>query len=90
MPIPRLKVRIPLPRPEGAFVRFLGIVIFVLILSVVLAVSADNAYHRGFKDGAAKPKVCASVPGEIVVSTTDEICTYANAYGRAIRKRRAI
>ncbi len=49
----------------------------------------DAMYRHGVNHGTAAPKVCASVPGHQVVSTTHDTCNYAVAYGRAIKKRRA-
>lgn len=47
-------------------------------------------YDYGRRHGRAEPRQCASVPGERVVSTTAEVCTYASDYGRATKKRRAM
>lgn len=49
----------------------------------------DAMYQHGVSHGTAAPKVCASVPGEQVVSTVADTCTYAVSFGRATKKRRA-
>ncbi len=46
-------------------------------------------YDYGFTHGKAEPRKCASVQGQQVISTTENVCTYAQSYGRATTKRRA-
>ena len=64
----------------------------LIILLAILATMyyiGDAIYNYGYTHGQAA-KVCASVPGQQVVSTTADTCAYANAYGRATRTRRAM
>lgn len=58
-----------------------------LILSIILYTL--TVWDDGYAAGKNAPKSCASVPGQQVVSTTAETCTYANSFGRATTKRRA-
>ena len=54
------------------------------------AVLYGEAMHRyGFRHGEAA-KSCATVPGKQVISSTADNCTYADSYGRATTKRKAI
>jgi len=61
----------------------------VVVLST-WAVTLYIAYDFGLQDGQDMPKVCARVPGHEVVSSTVDTCTYATAYGRATKVRRAM
>lgn len=63
--------------------------IFITALLATMYYIGDALYNYGFTHGQAA-RVCAIVPGQQVVSTTADTCTYANAYGRATKKRKAI
>ena len=63
--------------------------IFLLAILATMFFIGKGLYNYGYTHGQAA-KVCASVPGEKVVSTTADTCTYANAYGRATKQRKAI
>lgn len=69
--------------------RFADAVVFWLCLFLFICVVIQTTYDFGYCKGLAVPKQCASVPGQLVVSTTAEVCTYAATYGRATTKRRA-
>lgn len=64
-------------------------IIFVMAILATMYYVGDAIYNYGYTHGQSA-KVCASVPGEKVVSTTADTCTYANAYGRATKIRRAM
>lgn len=61
----------------------------VVIISTWI-VTLYIALDYGMDLGRDEPKVCARVPGQQVVSSTVDSCTYATAYGRATRTRRAM
>lgn len=63
--------------------------IFLLAILATMFFIGKGLYNYGYTHGQAA-KVCASVPGQQVVSSTADVCTYANAYGRATKQRKAI
>lgn len=71
--------------------------IFQIALYIIVIVFVSAIYFVGFENGKYEakrecdrtPKVCAVVPGEKVVSTTADGCTYANSFGLSTRNRRA-
>lgn len=65
-------------------------VVFLVCLLGVLVFYTQAVHDLGFNRGRAEPKKCAEVHGKQVVSTTAEVCTYANAFGRSVIKRKAI
>lgn len=69
--------------------RALDRVVFWVCLTALVAIYTIEVHDYGYRKGLSVPKQCASVPGQQVVSTTAETCTYAAAYGRATTKRRA-
>jgi hypothetical protein len=81
--IPRRK-----PNQIVSALLFWGAVLFASAL--ILRSTYNRGVEAGVEVGVAKPKVCASVPGQQVVSSTADTCTYASAYGRATKKRKAI
>ncbi len=64
-------------------------IIFIVAILATMYYIGDSIYNYGFTHGQAA-RVCAIVPGQQLVSTTADTCTYANAYGRATKKRKAI
>lgn len=64
-------------------------IVFWMCLAVAFMFYTIAVYLHGVTHGKAEPKVCASVPGAQVISSTHEVCTYASSYGRATTKRRA-
>lgn len=64
-------------------------IIFIVAILAIMYCIGDSIYNYSFTHGQAA-RVCAIVPGQQVVSTTADTCTYANAYGRATKKRKAI
>ncbi len=64
-------------------------IIFWTALIVAFVFYTMAVYDYGHNHGTVAPRTCASVPGQQVVSTTAETCTYAAAFGRATTKRRA-
>lgn len=70
----------------------------ILFSLIVIIVSLAGVFFAGRDYGQTEmklamskvPKVCAIVPGEQVVSSTADTCTYASSYGRATRTRRAM
>ena len=75
--------------PRRRQAHYMDGVIFAVAVMALCGVCIEAAYNYGYTHGQAA-KVCASVPGEKVVSTTADTCTYANAYGRAVKTRRAM
>ena len=65
-------------------------IIFWLCLILALVFYTQTVYDLGRTHGRAEPKKCAAVQGMEVVSSTADVCTYANAYGRATKQRKAI
>lgn len=63
--------------------------IFLLAILATMFFIGKGLYNYGYTHGQAA-KVCAAVPGQQVVSSTADSCTYANAYGRATKQRKAI
>lgn len=61
-------------------------VVYILAVAVLYG---QEMYDLGVRHTREEPKKCAVVPGEQVVSTLADSCTYANAFGRATTKRRA-
>ena len=64
----------------------------MLVFAVCLAgfglwVTWTYAYSRGVEDGR---KQCAKLAGHDPISTTADVCTFAQSYGRATIKRRAL
>ena len=64
-------------------------VVFWVCVVSSLILYTHLIWEDGYAAGKNAPKVCASVPGQQVVSTTADTCTYANSYGRSTTKRRA-
>ncbi len=67
--------------------------IFGLAMIFIMYYLGYSLYNHGFNHGythGQAARVCAIVPGQQVVSTTADTCTYANAYGRATKQRKAI
>ena len=64
-------------------------IVFWTCVASNLILYTHMVWEDGYNSGKAAPKTCASVPGQQVVSTTAETCTYANSFGRATTKRRA-
>ena len=58
--------------------------IFRIAIVVLMGLCIEAGYQYGKQEVA---KQCAVVPGEQVVSTTANTCTYATSYGRAIKVR---
>lgn len=63
-------------------------IIFIVAILATMYYIGDALYSYGYTHGQAA-RVCAIVPGQQVVSSTADTCTYANAYGRATKTRRA-
>lgn len=61
--------------------------VFVLCL---VSFAVFTSYEVGYSHAANATKVCAVVPGEQVVSSTADTCTYARSFWLATKKRRAI
>lgn len=70
---------------DVAFLRNTAVVLITTWLTTLFI-----AFDWGRDVGRDEPKVCARVPGQQVVSSTVDSCTYATAYGRATRTRRAM
>ena len=68
--------------------RYADRIVFWACVIIGVGLYTDGVYQYGYKHGQAL-KVCAVVPGQQVVSSTADVCTYANSYGRATTKRRA-
>jgi hypothetical protein len=64
------------------------LIVLLAILATMFFIG-KGLYNYGYTHGQSA-KVCASVPGQQVVSSTVDTCTYANAYGRSVRVRKAI
>lgn len=69
--------------------RYADRIVFWVCVVSTLILYTHSVYEYGVEHGTAAPKKCASVPGQQVVSTTHDTCTYASAFGRATNKRRA-
>lgn len=64
-------------------------IVFWICLTLAFIFYSQAMYDFAYERGLSVPRKCASVPGQQVVSTTAETCTYANSFGRATTKRRA-
>lgn len=69
--------------------RYADRIVFWVCSAILFVAYTEAVYRYGVTHGKAEPKQCAAVQGQQVVSSTAEVCTYANAFGRATTKRRA-
>lgn len=88
-PEPVTMVVTPRTPPRRRQAHYADGVIFAVSVFALIALTVEAAYSYGYTHGQAA-KVCASVPGEKVVSSMANTCTYASAYGRATKTRSAI
>ena len=69
--------------------RYADKIVFWVCVVSTLILYTHSVYEYGVTHGMAAPKKCASVQGQQVVSSTADMCVYANSFGRATTKRRA-
>lgn len=62
-------------------------IVFYVCLLALIGLMIEAGYQYGKAEAA---KQCATVPGQQVVSTTADTCTYASAYGRSTIKTAAL
>lgn len=62
----------------------------LVVVTCIWGATLYGALEYGRFLGRQEPKKCAAVPGEQVVSSTADRCTYAASYGRATKTRRAL
>ena len=69
--------------------RYADRIVFWVCVVSTLILYTHLIWEDGFNSGKAEPRKCAVVSGQQVVSSTADVCVYANAFGRATTKRRA-